>query len=132
MNKLITAALLLTLSAAQVQAQSTRSFTETSVTEGGSSVTGTAKPTVKVVYRSAEGLAGCEMQIREGLVSFSQLPAHGRMRVYVTNESGDVVLDQRLSARNNSISINRLKTGLHFVTLVNEVDRSRRAFTLAR
>lgn len=72
------------------------------------------------------------MEAQGSLAVFSNLSANNRMTAYVTDAQGRETIMRNLSARNNTIDMNRLKSGLYFITLISETTADRKGFVFNR
>lgn len=94
----------------------------------------TAKPVAgKTVYiTSANRWQYIEMKMTGDQVYFTNLDGLGNLKVYVNNSDGVEKMQMNVNADANAINCKKLKSGLYFLTLVNENTEEKKAFMLTR
>jgi hypothetical protein len=72
------------------------------------------------------------MNVQDNAVVFDNMPNLNSITVHITTANGDEVITKKITAKNNKVSISRLRKGVHFITLTTDNSDSRRSFTLNR
>ncbi|XZF14156.1 T9SS type A sorting domain-containing protein [Chitinophagaceae bacterium MMS25-I14] len=85
----------------------------------------------KVVYVNSQNRASfIKMQTKENIVYFTNIDPAARYQLHVTNDKGREMLQMKITAKYNGFDITKLSKGIYFVTLIDEENESRKAFTL--
>lgn len=107
--------------------------------ESGGSATTTVTTTTSlkntaptVFINAANQWKYIEMKSAGDKVFFTNLDGLSALKVVVTNSAGNELMQMKLSATANAVDCKKLKSGLYFLTLVNENTDQKKAFTLNR
>lgn len=94
----------------------------------------TANPAAaKTVYiTQANRWQYIEMKMTGDQVYFTNLDGLGNLKVYINNSDGVEKMRLNVNADANAINCKKLKSGLYFLTLINENTDERKAFMLTR
>jgi hypothetical protein len=133
MKKLLIAGLLLLAShitfAQEIVADAGKP-TETKMVSTGNTTT---TPAVKTVFITpANQWQHIEMKVNADQVYFTNLDGLGSLKVHVTNSDGVETMKIAVNSETNAINCKKLKSGLYFLTLVNENTDEKKAFMLTR
>ena len=85
----------------------------------------------KIVYVTSQNrISIIKMQTKENIAYFSNIEPGARYQLHVTTDKGREVLQMKINSKFNGFDISKLSKGLYFVTLIDEDNESRKAFTL--
>jgi len=88
-------------------------------------------PAPKVIYSDPYSMEHITMEQEENAIRFDNLPDIA-MTLHITDGNGNEVLTKKLSKKNGTADVKRLRKGIHFVTLMSDNTNSRKSFTLNR
>ena len=85
----------------------------------------------KVVYVNSQNrITLVKMLTKDNLLYFSNIDPAASYQLHVTNGKGSEVMRMKITAKYNGCDIAKLSKGIYFVTLIDEDNESRKAFTL--
>jgi len=125
--------LLANITFAQDAAMADAGKTETkTINMSAGSTTANPAATRTVYITPANRWQQIEMKTDIDQVYFTNLEGLGNLRVYVNNSDGVEKMRMNVNAETNAINCKKLKSGLYFLTLVNENTEEKKAFMLTR
>ena len=90
----------------------------------------TVKAQTKSGTAPANEFVNTQMAVSNGSITFSGIPAVKKpVYAIITNTAGDIIKQTRVSPEQHVMDIQKLHTGLYFVTIVYR-DQNKKAFTL--
>lgn len=85
----------------------------------------------KIVYTSPYSMDYTTMDVQDNKIQFNNLPDIA-MTLHITDANGNELISRRLSKKSAIADISRLKSGMHFVTIISDNSNTRKVFTLNR
>lgn len=70
------------------------------------------------------------MEQEDKLLTFSSLPDVKSLKVYVTDAKGNEVIIRSIDKKKNTVNIQRLKKGVFFATVIEEIHEKRKSFVV--
>lgn len=88
------------------------------------------KEASNIVYENPS-IDQTSMDVQENTLSFLNLPENS-MTLHITDANGNELITKKLTKKNSTADITRLKKGMHFVTITSDNTDNRKSFTLNR
>ena len=75
-------------------------------------------------------LNNLSMDMEEKEISFSTIPKNKTLKVYVTDSRGNERIVHNIDNKKNTVSIQKLKAGIYFATVIDESLEKRKSFVV--
>jgi hypothetical protein len=83
-----------------------------------------------VVSKEAFSLENIEMEKENHSLRFTSLPTNLLLKVYVTDAKGNELVSKMIDSKNNAVDIRRLRKGVFFATVIDDVHELRKSFVV--
>ncbi len=70
------------------------------------------------------------MDQEDKMLSFSSLPNLKTLKVFVTDSKGNEIVIKSIEPKKNTVSIQRLRKGIYFATIIEEIHDKRKSFVV--